>query len=596
MCHARRVGFFDDLVVPEEPLSGRAVLARPTAPGSDDARYAPPVDRFVPAQVPQPAVAGAGPETRVLLTGWSVWPRSVTLHLSVFRRTRRADPPAGRQSGLRVGLLFSDGRRVTSLDGTVARPAPAAGPPGRPGTAATAQPTGLIPPAPGLLPARPSPFRTDVDLYLGELPPPGETQLVVEWPDEGVTETHTAVDAGVLRAASGRVIEVWPAPERPEPAEPAEPAAQPRMFMTAAAGGPPAILAPPLTRRQLDTRRREEEARRRYAPRADWRHMGRRGWGDAALVRARLDAGAPPGARIGRSGAAPLHLAAEEGTEETVRMLLSRDVAVDVRDDDGHTPLWYAVHSMDQGRIRALTGAGADVWTPQAGHWSPGRLLLTTPLAPLVADLPGAVRLPAAEAAAVQAADALIAAFGEEPLWTEGLGIAFVRGLGEDELIRRLGADPARCPRAGQDDAPFDPTDFEESLRHVGVRSVAGSPGGCVVTQDGYLPEDEAVLRAISAGTAAYGVYFNPTGGTFGALARDGEAVAREEIGLRPHKSDPDAYWHFRFWQRGRTFPHGADILAYACAAAGLSISDGRDAADLRTARRWVKLPAGLRR
>ncbi|MGW4194402.1 hypothetical protein [Streptomyces sp. NPDC005004] len=55
----------------------------------------------------------------MLLTGWSVWPRSVTLHLAVFRRTRRQDAPARRQSGLRVGLLLSDGRRVTSLDGTM---------------------------------------------------------------------------------------------------------------------------------------------------------------------------------------------------------------------------------------------------------------------------------------------------------------------------------------------------------------------------------------------------------------------------------------------------------------------------------------------
>ncbi|WP_449349087.1 ankyrin repeat domain-containing protein [Streptomyces shaanxiensis] len=584
------MGFFDDLVLAEGPVGERVVTAWLRPAGEDDGLYAPPVDRFAPALSPQLDVVGVGAETRVVVTGWSVWPRSVTLHLSVFRRTRRQSGDPRRQSGLRVGLLFSDGRRVTSLDGTVMRGVRFTGADGLPREAATEQAVGLIPLDPGLHHSRRSLFKTDVDLYLPELPPPGDTQLVIEWPDEGVPETRTPVDTAALLAASRRAHEVWPDLEPPDPEEP------PTSFMTVEVSGPPALLAPPLTRRQREERQREEEARRRYVPQADWKRMGYHDWGDAALIRARLEGGAPPEAAVGWHGTTPLHLTAEQGSAEAVSALLPHITDVDVRDHDDHTPLWYAVRSMDEATVRALVDAGADVWTPQAPPWSPGRLLLTTPLAPLVRDLPGAVELLPREVAAQEAADALIAAFGTEPLWTEGLGVCFVQGLDEDELIRRLGADPAQCPRTDLDDAPFEPLDYDESLRYVGVSGVAGAPGGCVIAQDGYMPSDNAVLRAISAGTTAYGVYFNPKGGTFGALARDGEVVAGDEIHIGPHDSDPEAYWTFRFWQRKHAFPYGADTLAYCCAAAGLNITAGRDAVDLRTPHRWVPLPPSLQR
>jgi len=586
------MGFFDDLVLAEEPAAERAVLARLRPPEADDGRYAPPVDRFAPVLLSQLDVVGTGPETRVLLTGWSVWPRSLTLHLTVFRNTRRQGGDARRQSGLRVGLLFSDGRRVTSLDGTVTRGVPFTGPQGQVQEAAMEQATGLIPLDPGLHHTRRSLFKTDVDLYLPELPPPGDAQLVVEWPDEDMAEVRTPIDVAALHAASRRSLDIWPVLEPPDP----EREALPNSFATIEMSGPPALLAPPLTRRQRETLKREEEARQRYVPQADWQRVGYRDWGDAALIRARLDGGAPPDAAVGWRGTTPLHLTAEQGSAEAVAALLPHIADVDVRDEEEHTPLWYAVHSMDEATVRVLIDAGADVWTPQSEPWSPGRLLLTTSLAPLVQDLPGAVELTPEEVAAQQAADALIAAFGEERLWTEGLGVCFVQGLDEDELIRRLGADPALCPTTDLESAPFEPSDYDESLQYVGVRSVAGEPGGCVIVQDGYLPSDDAVLRAISAGTSAYGVYFNPKGGTFGALARDGSVVASDEIAISPHDSDPAAYWTFRFWQRGHTFPYGVDVLAYCCAAAGLTITDGRDAVDPRAPHRWVKLPERLQR
>ncbi|GAA1938137.1 hypothetical protein GCM10009837_75490 [Streptomyces durmitorensis] len=584
------MGFFDDLVLPEEPAAERTVLVQLSPPGTDAGRHAPPVDWFAPVLHSQLEMVGAGAHARVVLTGWSLWPQAATLHLSVFRKARWSGAEAGRQSGLRIGLLFSDGRRVTSLDATVQRAVQWTRPDGEESTAITDQAVGLIPQDLGLHQSHRSLFKSDVDLYLAELPPPGEAHLVVEWPDEGIDETRTSIDTAALHAASARVLEVWPGLEPPEPTE------QPGSFATFERGGPPSFLARPLTGRQRTMLRRQEEERLRLVPRADWKRMAYGDWGNAAVIGARLDGGAPPGARIEGYGSTPLHLAAEHGAAEAVAALLSHGAEADAHDADEHTPLWYAACTVDEDSVRALIAAGADVWTPQSGTWSPGRLLLSTSLASHVRQLPGAVELPADEATAFREADALITAFSGRELWTEGLGLCFVRGLSEEEVIRRLSADPASCPTADLEHAPFDLTDADESLSYVGVTTVPGAPGGCVITQEGYMPSDDAVLRAISAGTAAYGIYFNPKGGTFGTLAQNGETVAHEEIGLCPDESDPPAYWHFRFWQRQHTFPHDANTLAYAAAAAGLRVSDAQDALDRRTPRRWVELPAHLRR
>ncbi|MGW5355929.1 ankyrin repeat domain-containing protein [Streptomyces sp. NPDC004031] len=606
------MGFFDDLVMDDAPVTepedgpgsgngpgdgGRPVRAALRPAGAAAGEYAPPADHFAPAVLPGAGVVGAGAEVRIVSVGWSVWPQAVTAKLTVFRTVLRQEPTGlgrgrgKRQSGLRVGLLLADGRRVTSLDGTVMRRVTFTDAQGATRTAASSQAVGLIPLDPGIGPSHRSPFRTDVDLYLPELPPPGVTELVVEWPDEGIPETRTPLDTAAIRAAAERAVEVWPG--LPEP--PDDPA-RPRTLAHMELSGPPAFLAPPLTTEQRAELRRAEEARQRYVPRADWQGMGYRDWGDAALVRARLAGGAPAD-RVadGRTATTPLHLAAERGSAEAVAALLAHGAPADARDDAGHTALWAAACALDEEGVRALLDAGADAWTPQEGPWSPGRLLLTTPLAPLAAALPGAVRLPTAEAAAFAEADALTAAFDTQGLWTEGLGVAFVRGLTEDELIRRLGADPDRCPPVPIEDAPFDEEDYEESLRHVGVTALPGEPGGCAVTQEGYLPNDGSVLRALSAGTDACGLYFNPRGGTFFTLARDREVLVSDELGRTGLREDQDAYWRFRFWQNRPRFPYGANALAYVCAAAGLRVTAARTALDHRAERRWVPLPPHLR-
>lgn len=578
------MGFFDDLVLPAEPAEPKGEVVRLGPPGEDAARDRPPLDWFEPAPVPQLAVAGEGPEAKVMVTGWSVWPDSVTLHLAVHRPVHRSDGGGHRQSGLRVGLLLADGRRVTSLDATTEQTVPVVGPSELRAYASRSVPTGLIPLDPGGL--GDSLFRTCVDLYLPELPPPGETRLVVEWPDEHIPETGTPVDAAALRAAAAHAVEVWPGLPTPS-------AKGPESFTVVRMGGPPDFLARPMSAHERRELREREEAEQRYVPRGDWDRMGYEDWDDAALIRARLEGGAPADAVVW-SGATPLHLAAERGGAESVAALLPHVERIDAPDDEGHTALWHAACTADEDSVRALIRAGADVWTPQTGPWSPGRLLLTTPLAPLVASLPGAVALPPDELAAFRAADALIEAFDDPQLYTEGLGIAFVRDLDAAEVVRRLGADPARCPEVPLERAPFDEDDYDTSLRFVGVTDLPGNPGGCVLTQEGYLPSDDGVLRAISAGTTAYGLYFNPKGGTYGTLARDGRLVEHEEIGLPPDETEPAAHWHFRFWRSGRGVPYAAHDLAYACGAAGLRVADARPAVDDTLPRRWVELPPDL--
>lgn len=594
------MGFFDDLVLPAEAAepadpaepaesaTPRETLAVLAPYGEDAPRDRPPVDWFAPALVPQLAVAGAGPAAKVLVTGWSVWPGSVTLHLAVHRSVHRQSERRGRRSGLRVGLALGDGRRVTTLDTPETR---VLGPAqtwavGR----SSGEAGGLVALDPGTGATHRTLFRVEVDLYLPQLPPPGETRLVVEWPDEEIAETVTPVDAASLRAASTRAVEVWPdLPVR-------EPASGPSLLAHVWLGGPPDVLATPVSAYERRMWQEQEEARVRYVPKPHWEGMRYQDWGDERLLRARLDGGAPADARV-RSGTTPLHLAAEWGDGACVAALLPHVTEVDARDDEGHTALWHAVRRGDEGSVRALIRAGADVWTPQCGTWSPGRLLLTTPLAPLAPDPPDAAVPSDEERAVFRAADELVRAFGEGDAWTEGLGVTFVRGLDEDEVIRRLCGDPVRCPVTDPEHVPFDEDDdYEASLRHVTVAGLPGDPGGCVITQDGYMPGDDAVLAAISPGTAAYGIYFNPKGGTHGVLARDGRTVHHEEIGLSPDASSPPAHWHFGFWRTGSEVPRSAQCFAYACAAAGLRVTDGRAVLGEGGRRRWVELPPELLR
>ncbi|QHC25250.1 ankyrin repeat domain-containing protein [Streptomyces sp. GS7] len=569
------MSFFDGLIAPDpppEPPAETMVLSAYDPGGTED--FAP-AHWFVPAQLPQVAEVGAGPDVRIMLTGWEVWPASVTMRLAVF--LRRIEPggrttPYGRpgSGALRCGLLLADGRKVTTLDG---EPWPMAD-----GSRPTLRLSGGTGGA----------FHYQLELHLSQLPPAGPAQLVVEWPDEGVPETVTVLDAAILRAAAGGALEIWP-----DAAPPARSGAgeEPRGFLSVSLG-PSEILARPAAAGL--------PAWSPPAPdpaRGDWEELAPFHWQDTELIRARLAQGADPAALRSGSLDAPLHLAAAHSSPDVVAELLARGPEVDVVDDQGCTPLWHAVVHGAEANAALLLGAGADAWSPRIGGRSPGRLALATSLAPLFAGLPDAVPLTPRERAAQQDADDRAAVF--EGVETDGLSVAFVPGIDEEEAVRRLGRDPAECPVLDLDAEPgphgtgpngFDPYAPEEAERQVGV---TGVPGGCVLVQPvSYRLSTAPVLDALSAGTTAYGVYFNPSGGTFGALSRDGRTELTEEIGLPPYGDEPDGHWLYRFWSWDRPDGmYGAAELAYASAMAGLRLTDPHAVAG--APRRWVEIPDG---
>lgn len=201
--------FFEGLIAPDEPDEPQPETHHRLGAyrqGGDEPL--PPADWFLPAQLPQVTELGVGPEVRIMLTGWQVWPGSVTLRLGVFLRTIRQGGQthpvrfgAGRAGAgaLRFGVLLADGRRVTTLDGHP-WPAPTEGPP---------RPTLQLRGGGG------GGFHYQVELHLSQLPPEGPMQLVAEWPDQGVPETRTEIDATVLRAAAAEAVEIWPESEPP---------------------------------------------------------------------------------------------------------------------------------------------------------------------------------------------------------------------------------------------------------------------------------------------------------------------------------------------------------------------------------------------
>ncbi|WP_461091540.1 ankyrin repeat domain-containing protein [Streptomyces incanus] len=299
---------------------------------------------------------------------------------------------------------------------------------------------------------------------------------------------------------------------------------------------------------------------------------------DLASVRARLAGGESPTARYGPFEETPLHLAAAAGAAEAVTAMLAYTREVDIPDGRGRTPLWWAVEHVQEQTVRVLLEAGANAWRPCVGAWTPGRLALTTDLAPLVAETPGAVPLTVAQRAEQTRADRLISVFSAEKIHTEGLGVTFTDVLGEDEVIRRLGADPAKCP-VFQQDFEMDQRDLFDAGGNYAV-GVTGAALGCIVSQPFSNALDDCELARRLAPATAYSLFFNPKGGTCGTLYRDGTEIRHEEVGsLTPSADAPPEHWLYRFWQQPCIpFPHGdANLLAYACAMGGITKATARD-------------------
>ncbi|UQI49764.1 ankyrin repeat domain-containing protein (plasmid) [Streptomyces sp. HU2014] len=517
-----------------------------------DNEPAPPRWWYAPARVPHTAEVGRGPQARILLTGWEVWPSSLGIRLSVFRR-RTGDHGGGRPEGLRFSLLLADGRCVSTLDHD---PYSA----DRPGEEPTLQ----------VLGGSADLFHYGIELYLSQLPPEGPLTLITEWPALDVPEERTVFDGTVLRAAASQAVEIW---QDLPPWQPREGEEGGFSYMTM---GPGEIMARPAPLRFPKPPERSFVER----DRADWEGMGKEGWADPDVVRGRLAAGADPD----DAQAWPLHRAAADGSPETVGELARKVTDVDQIDDQGETALWHAVcHGADE-HAATLLAAGADAWTPRIGRWSPGRLALTTRLAPLFAPTaPEHARLTKAEHAAFEAADAQAAVFTD--LHTEGISVAFLSGITPSEAIRRLGADPENPGPEKYD--PYD--DWDHSARVVAATAV---PGGCALVQHtSYGLSTSSWLAALTTGGGrAYSLYFNPKGGTTGTLAENGRVLHREEIGLPPGEEEPEDHWVHRFWlwDNSARLWDGSE-LAYAASQAGVTVPDQR--AVTGPPDRWAEIP-----
>lgn len=302
-----------------------------------------------------------------------------------------------------------------------------------------------------------------------------------------------------------------------------------------------------------------------------WQGFWDTGWAGLEAVRERLDAGADP--NVGWSWMPPLHEAAERGSPEVVAELAARVDDVDVL-VDGRSALWRAVYTGRQENARALLAAGADPVRPMMSGWSPARLSLVTGNV-----IPSDEVLTEQEQVAIADRDRMIAALGDFPRY-DGFSIACVGGIDAAEATRRLKAYVVPDDEVPDlDDWYDDPFDDDTELA-MGVTDV---PGGCVVIQPWYYNASSTeVMRRLSAGTVAYGMFANPKSGNQGNSHRDGEIVGWDlHPGGAPGEDDGTLEVLLAHLYEG-------EAVAFCCAYAGLRPADDKAFTEPD---RWLLLP-----
>ncbi|MFB9630725.1 DUF6461 domain-containing protein [Nonomuraea helvata] len=325
-------------------------------------------------------------------------------------------------------------------------------------------------------------------------------------------------------------------------------------------------------------------------------------WTDMEEAGQWLATGTDPSAPEAVAWGVPLIAACSRGSNEVVAALAAQASDVNVRGEDGRTPLWEAVWEANAGAIEALLAAGADPWIEVMCGWSAGRLALAGPHASLFACLPGVVPLEEEHRAAIQRArerKTLLdntAHLGGE--WAVGMGLALVAGISADEAIRRLGADPARFAPHPPRPAPWLPEDEDDEdevdlytagLQYVAVTEIAG---GCALVQpEGFAVTLNETVNPLSAGTHCVAVYFNAKSGTQSSYVIDGEEVDRDPVSsdARPGENPARTLNRFLYsWAQSRQDPIAAEI-GYAFTLLGLDPGDGSCVKGPWS--RWVQVP-----
>ncbi|RAS62512.1 ankyrin repeat protein [Lentzea atacamensis] len=305
-----------------------------------------------------------------------------------------------------------------------------------------------------------------------------------------------------------------------------------------------------------------------------WRGFPSTGWQSVDAVRRRLDAGADP--NTGPFWMTPLRSAVEFGTAEVVAEVAARVDDVDQL-DDGRSALWQAVYEGKADIARALLAAGADPSRPMMSGWSPARLSLVTGNV-----IPSGEVLTDEEERAVRECGRLTLALKGFRHY-DGYSIACVAGIDAEEATRRLNATvvptaevPPEVPAGDWWPAPFG-EDTERAL------SVTDVPGGCVLVQPWYFnAQTPVVMKLLSAGTVAYGMYANPKSGNQGNIHRDGQTVGRD---LHPGGGPGERDSTFEVLL-AHLYAHKA--VAYCCAYVGLRPKNDKAFTDPD---RWLLLP-----
>jgi hypothetical protein len=196
-------------------------------------RWSTPPDGYLGGATALSAVLFRSPSLAVVAQGFVSYPTGFEFCIGVRGRTSRPIGPFGPTGpsvgssasawddtpydGLRLGIVFADGRGTTDLSVMpLFEAADAASVEGTPAHELTDPLNGdvVLEPAPPLLVpkgGRGGLSCWDQDYWVWGQPPPGPLTLVLEWPAEGIRESRIEVDGLAIRLAADDAEPLWPA-------------------------------------------------------------------------------------------------------------------------------------------------------------------------------------------------------------------------------------------------------------------------------------------------------------------------------------------------------------------------------------------------
>jgi hypothetical protein len=172
-------------------------------------------DHVLPASVPGEALVLRTPDAAVWIGALRAYPNGFSFALRALRRELADGRPrmgrpfperyphpdpfraADRNTGLRLGIQYADGRRAAMGEG-LGRLFDGPGP----------QDLWLMEGS-----GSGSELTWDAEFWVAPLPPAGPVTLVGVWPDAGATEQRAQLDGAAIRAAAARCVELWPEDE-----------------------------------------------------------------------------------------------------------------------------------------------------------------------------------------------------------------------------------------------------------------------------------------------------------------------------------------------------------------------------------------------